>query len=528
MDKEMILAIGELWKLVSAIIILFVIVIFRNNICNLLNKVNQLHFKKGDAEITLREDIRKNLEAADNVNKSVIETIASEENKITNNQSQKNNNSDFWDAYLEKDIERLKVAYDQMQTNEENLNARLNNEALFYALSYNLGEHSSLDKLKNMLNTTATESDSYSSIVTFIGICLEKGNAFNKAIELYDLELKKLKFDKDIVSITVNKANCLFKMGSSHYEEAYNTLKDQLIKIKDPMAKFNIYKGLAQLYEKVEDRLSQALTLEKALEICPDDTDLRFNIAYAYSRTDFKDLSLLHYKILLRFDSKNNLGLNNLGVQYAELNMPILSIDCYKKSKEMKNTLASANLAYKLLQAGFTEEAKAILDEAILQENHHQNVSTAISNIKTSREEEESKSKSILDLATQKQLYLLPFSIRYLYKETDWTFEGLWISDRDTEVTIKLIKDNRIQAVFDEENYKCNLDGSVINDAAIVKFSTSSTSLLGGRSPLQGFAYLIDGGKKIQIVLSETNKLITKIFIRKGHVVVDNDTVNLI
>jgi tetratricopeptide (TPR) repeat protein len=521
MDKEMILAIGELWKLGLVIIILAAIVIFRSNICILLNKVNQFHLKKGDTEITLCEEKRKSPEVAETINKSIIETVASEENIIINNQSQENKSPDFWDAYFENDIEKLKVAYEQMQLNEGNLNVRLYNEALFYRMSYNLGEHSCLDKLKNMLTNTTPESDVYSSIVSFIGMCLEKGNAFNKAIELYDNELQKLKFEKDIAEVSVNKADCLFKMGSTHYNEAYNTIKNQLLSIKDPIAKFNLYKGLAKLYEKVDERLSQALALEKALEICPDNVDLRFDIAYAYSMTDFKDLSLLHYKILLRFDSKNNSGWNNLGVQYDALAMPILSVDCYKTAQG-ETSLASSNLAYKLLHAGFTEEAKKILGEAMLQENPHPNVSTAMSNVKTFREAEESKEKSIIGLATQKQLYLLQFSSRYLSKETNLTFEGLWKSDQGYEVTITLTNDV-IRAVVNVEDCKYNLKGNVINDAAIIDLSSNIQGLLIGKHTYKGFAYLTDEGTKIQLVLSDDKDLILKSFLRKEHFVVTDD-----
>src|SRR6185369_1067483 len=114
--------------------------------------------------------------------------------------------------------------------------------------------------------------------------------------------------------------------------------------------------------------------LEKALEIKPENTSLRFDAAYAQSHTDLSQLALANYDTLIRQEPDNSMAINNLGVEVDRLNMPIRSASYFKDSAEKNNTLAMANLGYRYLNRGFAKEAEEILRNAQKLENVYPNV----------------------------------------------------------------------------------------------------------------------------------------------------------
>lgn len=517
MDKDIIGAIGELWKLGAVCLLTFVIVYFRKEIRTVIAKMNKVQVKSGEKELTISGDNGARTEE-DQIRLGVSETSAGMQSKeeVT---SQPHSSPDygFWDAYFEKDKDKLKTAYERMQTDEANAISRIRNEVLYYWFSYSLGEVSALDNLKTVLKTSEG-TEAYPLVISAIGSCYEKGNVFDKALQLYDEALAKLTSSQDVAQIIVNKANCLYKMGMKYRIDACDLIKEKLETIIDIEAKFTLYTGLANLYKQSEEWLSQALVLEQALAIHSDNSDLRFEIAYAYGKTEFTDLSILHYRILLRFQPDHDLGLNNIGVEYNKEEMPIMSIESYKKAQEQNNTLASSNLAYKLLDVGFVDEAKAILDEAMNQNKPHENVATALAEIIRRREQEVKKEKEMISIATEKQRLILPFSSCYLVKRANISFGGTWTTEQGIEVVIETLN-NQIDAIWEEGGEKYKLNGIITNDSAIVTMTFVATplTLLGYKEPLKGFAYLTNDGQNLEIILFNKST-ITKKWNKKGNI----------
>src|SRR3569833_1050462 len=170
-----------------------------------------------------------------------------------------------------------------------------------------------------------------------------------------------------------------------------------------PSSISSLYQGIANIYKESQEYDLQAIALEKALEFTPNDITVRFNMAYAYSKVGREELSLLHYTYLLKYDPDNAGAQNNIAVQYGILGMNIKSIDFYKKSFSGNNTLAGSNLAYKLIDIGFAEEAEHYLEEAQKQEDVHTNVGTAIGKLFSLKNEEEEKEDLVLKDAYKQQ-----------------------------------------------------------------------------------------------------------------------------
>jgi hypothetical protein len=134
---------------------------------------------------------------------------------------------------------------------------------------------------------------------------------------------------------------------------------------------------------------------EKALELNPSDNNLRFELASRYHENKKYQISLYHYKILCD-TSPNSANWNNLGVDYAELYLSGKAVSAYKKSQELGGTTAVGNLAHKLTDAGFLEEAKIKLEEVLKKESYDSNVPDALASIEKVYKSEKEKEKEIL------------------------------------------------------------------------------------------------------------------------------------
>ena len=267
-----------------------------------------------------------------------------------------------------------------------------------------------------------------------------------------------------------------------------------------------MYEGLASLYGLAEDPELRALALEKVLESRPNDTGLRFRVAYSYGQKDLSALSLLHYKTLLQFDPNNAIGLNNLAVEYDRLHMPMRSANTYKKAVGLNETLASANLAYRLMNAGFVEDARKLLDKAREQENIHPNVGSAIAAISEKEKGESKTEQDALKAAHEQQSFLHSFAEAYFTEKPDpSSFHGGWRFPDGIEMTMTQGPD-QIEAkwVRDEKEYE--LTGHPSNRAARIKTrkvvkGMRYVSLLGSMirsgEDSRGYIYLTADGQNL-------------------------------
>jgi len=137
---------------------------------------------------------------------------------------------------------------------------------------------------------------------------------------------------------------------------------------------------------------------ERLLQIRPDDTDARFSLAYRYSQEGQDDASLFHY-LKIQVQDREPGTWNNLGVEYDHFSLVGKAVDAYRKATKAGETLAASNLAYKLLNAGFLQEANGICNKALVDNDCHKNVNQAISRIKEIPEEEDNKEKEVIDKA---------------------------------------------------------------------------------------------------------------------------------
>lgn len=186
-------------------------------------------------------------------------------------------------------------------------------------------------------------------------------------------------------------------------------LAQQASAFSDPAAQAAVLVGAADIYKSAAQFDLQAITLDDALALIPNDLDVLFNCAYAYSNTGFKSLGMLHYRQLLDFDS-NPMARNNLGVTLKDLELPVLAVKAYRAAFESGNTLSAANIATLLINAGFLEDADQVLLKAEATDSPHENVHHARARLSNAKDSEDKKVAELESAALAVRGFLRRFS----------------------------------------------------------------------------------------------------------------------
>jgi tetratricopeptide (TPR) repeat protein len=95
----------------------------------------------------------------------------------------------------------------------------------------------------------------------------------------------------------------------------------------------------------------------------------------------------LHHYDHVRSNAPDHVwALNNMGVAYRRLGLPIQAVAHYERARDAKNTLAMANLASDYMRAGFDASAERMLNEALEDESPHANVGSNLAELARLRE----------------------------------------------------------------------------------------------------------------------------------------------
>lgn len=145
------------------------------------------------------------------------------------------------------------------------------------------------------------------------------------------------------------------------------------------------------------DAISLALA-ERLSSIAPQDTHLRFSLAHELAEGGRAALAKLHYEAIPPAQ-RSGAAWNNLGAALNTLDMPGAAVAAYGKASKMKETIADANIASKLREAGFFDEAQERLEAALLVPDYHTNVVASLEALREAREEETQRDKASVKAA---------------------------------------------------------------------------------------------------------------------------------
>lgn len=501
MSPEMVEAVASLWLLALTLLGIISVVIFRNQLKNFLDKLTTLVIKKGDTEISLTQETKTIPEGTETPG----EKLASPEKidlDIPEKPEPKTTKELWWamvHAFNSRKIEEGERAFKNLQESTANGVEKLKNEIVYLFHRYKFAsDTSSLVKLTALTKRREVASFAYG----WIGFCYRESDDFVKAAEAFEHSAHASETEREKASRIVEAAQCIFKTGK--HQDALEKIMSEIGGAAEPDVLFCLYEGLSSLYGLAEEPELRALALEKAIEIKPNDVSLLFFAAHSYSEKSSTALALLHYKTLLRFNAEHTSALNNIGVEYKLAEMPILAVQSYMKAAELKETLASANLADLYLGAGFKQEAQKVLNEAKLQADLHPKIGTAISAISEQQEEEKKIEKNIIKDGQEQQRFLRNFADAYFSRIADCpSFLGFWRSHDGIVLNITAEKPS-LEGRWTRAKEKYKLTGQVSNRGA--KLNNQKMRYLGREMELgffddgYGYAYMSIDGMKLNIM----------------------------
>lgn len=409
------------------------------------------------------------------------------------------------DAIIVRDMQRAAEVYGKLQSTEQSDDNKFRNETLYLFLSYKYGNVSSLKKLHDLSDRFKEQPEKHTQVNYFIGACYDQAGNFERALDSYEAVVRETESEEKKAETVALIARCLFNMGKQ--QEALSRITQEIPKLTSRESQSHLYEALASLHDQMENHELRAIALEKALDLKPNDKYLRFGAAYSYSNASLNTVSLLHYKTLLEFYPDDEMSLNNIAVQYNEFNMPIQAVKHYKKSFELNNTLAAANLAFMYLQLGFIEEAKQVLDRARQQKDVHQNVGSALASISARESAEIKAEKEVIIAAREQQRFLIRFAEAF-FSETfnEPAFDAIWMAEDGAELKIEK-KDAIIKSEWESGGKKYDLVGEVKNRGVrITSYQDKSNQYYHSKMADIGYAYLSSQGDEIRLMLIKDGK----------------------
>jgi hypothetical protein len=297
---------------------------------------------------------------------------------------------------LEDDQEGIKKINDAYLNSKEGKapNNRENWESCVEYYRLISGKGGKLSKLEEFVKAYPDNSD----VQRYLAKGYEEYKEYLKAAKCFETAANKAETEEEQLKRHGEAAVSFTRSGALDQAKlVINNMRELSLKVEN--GEEHLIKILREIAEIKDDKdLLLGLT-ERFLELRPDDVDARFSLAHKYSQSGLDEHSLFHY-FKIPYQERGSGTWNNIGVEFAQLELVGKSVKAYRKSEELGETLAMSNLAQKLISAGFLDEAEKICNEAVKIENYHKNVGYAITRIKDVPEEENKKEKEIIENAT--------------------------------------------------------------------------------------------------------------------------------
>jgi tetratricopeptide (TPR) repeat protein len=248
----------------------------------------------------------------------------------------------------------------------------------------------SLDRLRSI----ARDYPEDSGIQSDLAVGLSKYSEHIDAAKAYERAGSAASTNKDKIIKYCRQALELAKAGDVAksflvINEQKNTVRSDL---KSEESLLDIFIEIAKI---VSDDDLMIEIRERLSELRPDDFENRFSLAYKHSQMENGDLALYHY-LRIPSDLRDSMAWNNLGVSFQAHGMQAKAVKAFKRAAEKGESLAMSNLAYKLMNSGFVEEAEAEFQRGLKVEGFHRNIGEGIAALKDLPETERKREEEVL------------------------------------------------------------------------------------------------------------------------------------
>lgn len=498
------------WPLTIFLFLTFFTIFFRAQIRELLAKVI-VRYKRGDTELEVVQQVIQVQKEAEiqTVSDLISSPVLPEESSRVLDSGLKSPDElmdEMSAAMYDGNLEEGRNLYLQLQEAERDPVEKGKREGIYYYFLYQRGDTSALHKLSEL--TKNPDISHYAH--HWLGLCYETSEDYEKAFTEYQLAVQQAKSQSQRADYIVSSARSLHR--NSKKRDALQYIMAELEKTTEAEALATLYSGMAFLYGLEENYEFRALALEKAIENKPNDTQWLFDAAYSYSQVNQDELSLLYYNTLLNFSPENPMALNNIGVAYSRLQMPIQSISSQKKAFDLGNTLAGSNIALGYLEAGFADEASQVIEQARgKEETIHRNIGSTFAQIADNKEKERKHEKEVLENAREQQRFLRVFGEAYFVHSSGIDLSGTWCFSDGIEVI--LVQEKNVITIEWTEGKQVNkFKGELVNRAA--KMDAINPGYISA-DDIAAKLYAAPNCKTINIMIKRYNKFIFKVLEKK-------------
>ena len=346
-----------------------------------LRKLNVTGYVESEFDPQKKTEPEPEDKAQDNIQKAVLvkEEKTDEEDAIAEEVGEYDPGADSendevsslqkaWRHFFKKEYEPAKAILDEVIKTTDSEDEKCEAKVIRLVINRKLGKGNYIEELQALTE----EFDNHFLPFNSLGFAYSQVKDYDKSVSAF-LEASKRADAENKVGILISAAEVMQEKGD--LEKAYDFLKEHIGDCHNNKDKANILKELGNICAKKKNPEEMYGYYEKSLEINPEDDTLRFKLAMQYSENKQHELSLYHYKI----SRQDNGVLNNSGVEYKALGMPLRSIKYYKAAFDDCNSLSGSNLAHELMDAGFLTEAKEILEKA----SQYEDVSPAVHSAKS-------------------------------------------------------------------------------------------------------------------------------------------------
>lgn len=399
-------------------------------------------------------------------------------------------------AFMEGKKDEAERIFEELKSVERDAKTRKEHEVTYYFARARFAQdtHAFAE-----LNKFAKDQEVCSLAFFYTGVVYQNSKDYEKAASAFESSMINAP-ENDLAARLVRSAECYVSDGQPM--RALEILKSKLTEFTKAEHLATVYVGMAEAFKNTGNKEFQVFALEKAVELKPNDTDLRFRIAWAYSDQGRKKMALLHYSTLKTFQKDGEGMLNNLGVECERFDLNIRAVRYYKQAFELKNTLAGANLAYQYMNAGFYAEAKETLEKAKAYPDVHPNVGSAIAALSKMEEDENEKARELNKQGLEEQKFLKVFAEAYFVNDASPTpFAGQWLSENGEQLVVAQMG-SRISAEWTHDKKMNELSGDVSNRGAKFKRKTGAEKMqllsILGTSETSGYIYVSKDGKTMR------------------------------
>ncbi|KAA5537041.1 hypothetical protein F0919_05040 [Taibaiella lutea] len=405
---EIIKTIGAQWPFLLVSFIIVVFIIKWKTIWKSLSRVTQIRVKTGNHEVEVHaskktvETVESSVSVQPRMKMTEIDNAILNEDKIPIvDESDDDRSNSYFGLLSVRDFKRFNELVEK-QTLDESDPEKINKSRVWgYYWRYHHGDTTAFEELEKYISgLNNDEQKSYA--MYYLSGFYKDSNDFTKAISLLTHSLQLTKEDNAKQIIVSEMSTIYFEQGEKN--KSITILLENIDSINSKSSKSELYKSIALFYKKEGNDLLETFAYQKALEMVPNSTSLMFDSAFRYLQIDknFVDLSLFLYQKLLMVNNNNSSASNNAGVAYEKLNMKGKAIKNYKNAFKAESTLAASNIAYKLIECGFMEEAQDYLKQCETYEIVDTNVARVSSYLKDQLEVEEKLEEVYNKTAKQK------------------------------------------------------------------------------------------------------------------------------